>query len=424
MPVLVIQIPPRQRLHARSQGHAPELDPGLREYTYAVTTDGFALVSHGRCAASLLPKADSIVAVLADADVGWHHITLPKAPGSRLAAALVGVLEESLLDDADSTLLAVAPQATAGQPTWIAAVNLPWLRNELTALERAQVFVDRVVPAIWPDEVPSGHFAGPEDSDGATGADATVSWSHAGGVAVLQLEGSLARSLVQRPGPPGTRWTTTPGVAQQAEEWLGMPINVMSTPFRLLQASRTLWNLRQFSLARKSKGLRAARDLWRQFMAPHWRPVRVGLVTLAILQIVGLNLWAWRQQAEVKARSEAMTALLKNTFPQVHAVLDAPVQMQREVQALRTLAGKPGDTDLEPMLQAAATAWPSDRPPVDNLQFKEGRLSLAAAGWSDTQLEQFRSRLSPAGWQVESAEGRITLSRNPLSTNLRAGSSR
>lgn len=424
MPVLVIQIPPRQRLHARSQGgHAPELDPGLREYTYAVTTDGFALVSHGRCAVALLPKADSIVAVLADTDVGWHRITLPKAPGSRLAAALVGVLEESLLDDADNTLLAVEPQATAGQPTWIAAVNLPWLRSELAALERAQVFVDRVVPAIWPDEVPSGHFSAPEDTDGANGA-ATVSWSHSGGVAVIQLQGGLARALVQRPGPPGTRWTTTPSIAQQAEEWLGMPINVMSTPFRLLQASRTLWNLRQFSLTRKSKGLRAARDLWRQFMAPAWRPVRVGLVTLALLQVVGLNLWAWRQQAEIKARGEAGATLLKNTFPQVRAVLDAPLQMQREVQALRTLAGKPSETDLEPMLLAAAGAWPSDRPPVDNFQFKEGRLSLAAAGWSDVQLEQFRSRLSPAGWQVESAEGRLTLSRNTLSPNARAGSSR
>ncbi|MES2890298.1 MAG: type II secretion system protein GspL [Pseudomonadota bacterium] len=417
MPVLVIQIPPRQRLHARSPGSAPEPDPGQREYTYAVTTDGFALVSQGRCAAALLPKADSVVAVLADTDVGWHRITLPKAPASRLAAALVGVLEELLLEDADNTLLAVEPQATAGQPSWIAAVHLSWLRNELLALERSQVFVDRVVPAIWPDEVPSGHFAEIEDSGGS---DVAVSWSHGGGVAVLRLEGTLARTLVPRPGPPGTRWTTTPSAAMEAEKWLGMPINVMSASFRLLQASRTLWNLRQFSLARKSKGLRAAGDFWRLFLAPRWRPVRAGLITLIVLQVLGLNLWAWHQQSEIKARSAAADGVLTATFPQVRAVLDAPVQMQRELQALRAVAGKPGDNDLEPMLQAAASAWPADRPPVDNFEFKGGRLSLAAAGWSDGQLTQFRSRLSPAGWQVESAEGRITLSRTSLS-NLRPG---
>ncbi len=422
MSVLVIQIPPRQRLHARSQGLPPEVDAGTREYAYAVTSDGFALVSQGRCAASLLPKADSVVAVLADTDVGWHRITLPKAPGARLAAALVGVLEEALLEDAESTLLALEPQATAGQPTWIAAVHLPWLTRELNGLERAQVFVDRVVPAIWPDEVASGHFAEALDPDGNTGSNVTLSWSDSGGVAVMQLKGSLARKLVPRPGPPGTRWTTTPSAAQQAEAWLGMPVNVMSGPFRLLQASRTLWNLRQFSLARKSKGLRAARDLWRLFLAPGWRPVRVGLVSLALLQVVGLNLWAWRQQAEIKARKEALVTVLKTTFPQVRGVLDAPVQMQREVQALRTLAGKPGDTDLEPLLQAAASAWPTDRPPVDNFQFKEGRLSLAASGWSDSQVEQFRSHLN-TGLQVESAEGRLTLSRVSIS-NQPSGASR
>ena len=51
--------------------------------------------------------------------------------------------------------------------------------------------------------------------------------------------------------------------------------------------------------------------------------------------------------------------------------------MQRETQALRTLAGKPGDSDLEPMLQAAAAAWPNERPPVENLRFEPGKLTLA-----------------------------------------------
>lgn len=418
MTVLVIQMPPRTRLPSQGPGAAADSEAAHREYNYAVTSDGFALTAQGRCTAALLPKADSVVSVLADADVGWHRINLPKAPSSRLAAALVGVLEESLLEDAENTLLAVAPQATAGQPTWIAAVNLRWLRGELEALERANVLVDRVVPGIWPDEVASGHFAEAQDTNGSpSGSGVTLSWSHTGGVAVLGLEGSLVRHVVPRPVPQGTRWTTTPGAAQEAERWLGTPINVMDTPFRLLHASRTLWNLRQFSLARKSRGLRATRELYRQFLTPNWRPVRWGLASLVLLQIIGLNLWAWRQQAEIKARHEAMTQVLKSTFPQIQAVLDAPLQMQRELQALRALAGRPGEGDLEPSLQAAASAWPADRPPVDNLQYKDGQLSLAAAGWSDGQLAQFRATLAPEGWRVDSSEGRLVLSRQSASGN-------
>ena len=75
--------------------------------------------------------------------------------------------------------------------------------------------------------------------------------------------------------------------------------------------------------------------------------------------------------------------------------------MLRETQALRTLAGKPGDSDLEPMLQAAAAAWPDERPPVENLRFEAGKLTLAANGWSDAQIEQFRGVLQPAGFAVE-----------------------
>ena len=62
-------------------------------------------------------------------------------------------------------------------------------------------------------------------------------------------------------------------------------------------------------------------------------------------------------------------------------------------------------------LQAAAAAWPSGQPPVANLRFEPGRLTLAAAGWSDAETESFRSQLRPAGWQVEVSEGRLVMSR-------------
>ena len=59
------------------------------------------------------------------------------------------------------------------------------------------------------------------------------------------------------------------------------------------------------------------------------------------------------------------------------------------------------------MLQAAAAAWPNERPPVENLRFEAGKLTLAATGWSDAQIEQFRGVLRPAGFQVDASEGRL-----------------
>jgi general secretion pathway protein L len=408
MSTLVVQIPPRARLRAREAAASPEAG-STHEYAYVLSPEGLSLSAQGRAPVALLPKATSAVAVLADADVSWHRITLPKAPAARLPAALVGVLEEALLEEAATVHIAVAPGASAGEPTWVAVVDRAWLTSELAALEKAHVFIDRVVPISWPDEPPSGHFA--ELGDPSQGA--TLTWAHPEGVVQINLQGTLARSLLPNPLPEGARWSATPATAAAAERWLGVPMTVMDWPQRALQASRSLWNLRQFTLARRNRGTRALRDVWRQFLTPAWKPMRYGVAALIVVQLVGLNLWAGHQRRTVVAKRDAMVTLLKQTHKHVGAVLDAPLQMQRETDTLRSAAGIPGDTDLEPMLQAAANAWPGDRPPVDNLRFEPGKLTLSAAGWNPEQIEQFRNQLRPRGWQVEAIDGRISLSRAP-----------
>ncbi len=416
MSILVIQLSPRPRLRpSASQAPAAEGHRLTEEFVYALSPDGLQLESQGQCAASLLPKADTVVAVLADTDVSWHRITLPKAPAAKLRTALVGVLEEAVLEDADLTHFAVAPDATPGQPTWIAAIDRPWLRAELAALEQANVFVDRIVPNAWPDDPPCGHFAETDSRDNGGEEGILLTWSHPDGVACLRLHGGLARSVVPRPAPHGTRWSATPGAAAAAEQWLGHTVNVMQPAQRLLQAARTLWNLRQFDLARRNRGTRALRDGWKRFLSPSWRPVRVGLAALAVAQIAGLNLWAWSQTSTIETKREAAFNVVKTTFPRVpenSIRLDPALVMQRETDTLRLRAGKPGDNDFEPLLQAAATAWP-EQPPVENIKYENGKLTLAVAGWKDQDLQQFRNRLRPAGWKAESAgDGRVVVSRN------------
>ena len=413
MSILVLQTAPRQRLRARDPGaEAPAAPRPGADIAYVLSGDGREVAAHGTCAAALLPRADSVVLALADADVAWHRIVLPKAPAARLRAALAGVLEEMLLEDPAQVQLAVAPGAVAGGSAWIAAIDRDWLRAELAALEAAQVFVDRIVPSSWPDDPPAGHFLVPAVGGGGSGGDGALAlvWSHADGVTPLALQGGLARALLPQPAPDGTRWTATPDAAAAAECWLGEPVAVLPAAERALQAARSLWNLRQFDLARKSRGTRALGDALRVFLSPPWRPLRYALAALAATQIVGLNLWAWRLDAAVEARRAAQVGLLQTTHPQVRAVLDAPLQMRREAVALRAAAGQPDDGDLEPLLAQAAAAWPPERPPVESLRFEPGRLTLAAAGWDAAQIERFRGQLRTAGVQVDSVDGRLVLS--------------
>jgi general secretion pathway protein L len=412
MATLVVQIPKRARVRGAAIAPLPGAATAPQDYEWASSLDGLTLSAHGRSPARRLPKADAVVAVLADADVSWHHITLPKAPAPRLRAALGGVLEEALLEEVDDVHLAVAPQAQAGQPTWIAVVSRRWLRAELAELAQAEVFVDRVVPASAPDDPPVGHFA-LADSAGADGA-VELHWADRNGVASLRLKGGLARALLPRPAPPDTRWSATPAAATAAERWLGGPVRVLADGERLLQSARSLWNLRQFDLARHTRGARALRDIARRFFGREWRTVRYGLGVLVAAQLLGLNLWAWHLSGAIDARRMALQSLVRSSFPNVNpqdVQRDAQAVMDREMQALRSAAGQVGDTDLESMLQAAASAWPADRPAAEGLRFEPGQLTLSVSGWTDAQVGEFRSLLGATGWSVDAAPGRVTLVR-------------
>lgn len=411
MSILVILIPPRARQGARAAVAAPAQGQSPSEgFRYALSTDGLTVASQGQAQAALLPRAGNVVAVLADSDVGWQRLTLPKAPAARLRAALGGLLEERLLDDDEDLHLALAPGATALAPTWVAVMHKAWLRGELEQLEKAGLSIERVLPASWPGDAPQGHFF--EAGTAAAGGE-HVMLCHAGesGLQLLRLDGSLARALLPEMTSQATRWTATPPAVAPAERWLGASVAVLTEHERALQAARSLWNLRQFDLAPRRRGTRWLRDLGRRALSPLWRPVRIGALALLLVQLVGMNVWAWHQYRAIDDKQRAQASLLRESFPGVRAVLDAPLQMKREAEVLRAAAGRTGENDLETLLGAAAAAWPDGQGPVQTLRFEPGRLTLSAAGWNAQQLAQFRDRLRPGGWTVESAEGRITLSR-------------
>jgi len=412
MSFLVIQLPPRDRLQARSPGS--DAADGWRlpqEWSFVLSPDGLTVAQSGQAAPALLPRADSVVLVLAEADVGWHRVLVPRAPAGRMRAALVGLMEEALLDDEDALHFALAPDAVPGREGWVAVTHRPWLAAALAALDGAGRTVERVVPASQPLATAAdgarGHFF---TLDGGGEATPWLALASADGVVCLRLAGGLARALL--PAAAGAaRWTATPAAAASAEEWLGAPVPLLGDAERMLEAARASANLRQFDLALRHRGSRVLRAGARRILSREWRPVRLGLVALVVLNLVGLNAYAWQQREAIAARRQAMIDLLRATHPGVRAVLDAPVQMQRETERLRAASGRAGGADLEVLLSAAAAAWPDGQGPVQTLRFEAGQLTLAVPGWAEAQQQQFQDRLRGAGFAAEFAEGRLTVTR-------------
>ncbi|KQY89062.1 type II secretion system protein GspL [Pelomonas sp. Root1444] len=411
MSTLLLFLPPRTRLRALGRAAPAAADltraGAPREYDWALTPDGRQVSSEGRSLAAGLPAADSVIALVAESDISWRCVDLPRA-GRQMRAALAGKLEELVLDDPELLHFALEPDAVGGDTAWVAITSRAWLAEHLAHLDAAHVFVDRVAPLSWPDELPRGHFF---EANGPGEDGVALRWSHSDGVATLPLQGGLARQFF----PPGlvhaAQWTATPGIATTAERWLGTTVSVQTPAQRALAVIDNAWNLRQFDLAPRARGVRALRLVSRALMRKPWQPARYGLAALLVVQLIGLNLWAWHQNRELAARRTAITATLTGAFPQVRAILDAPVQMQKQLDLLRASAGSVGEQDLEALLGAAATAWPSDRPPAEALAFEPGRLTVSAQGWSQPQVDNFRTQLQSDGWRLDASEGKLTVSR-------------
>lgn len=410
MSTLILFLPPRDRLRAQGQAMpAAPADPQAqvtgREYAYVLSANGRQVSAEGRLALAALPRAEQIVLVPADSDLAWHRVQLPKVSRARLPAALAGLMEEELLDDPEHLHFALDAQASGGEQAWVAVCPRAWLAEHLAALDAAHLFVDRVAPLSWPGQ-PRGHFQQLADE-----GRFELLWADTDGVSSLSLNGSWGRARFTSELVQNASWSATAEAVEAAEHWLGSPVPMQSRAQRALQALEGSWNLRQFELAPRTRGLRAVRQLYRGLMHKSWAPVRWGLAGLVAVQLLGLNLWAWQQNRELDQLRSAVDGVLRSTHPQVRAVLDAPLQMQRETETLRAQAGRAGVQDLEALLSAAATAWPPDRSPVDALSFETGKLTLSAQGWGEAQIANFRQQLQSEGWQLEVSDGRMTLRR-------------
>lgn len=369
---------------------------GSSEFPYVVSTEGRTAAAAGSAPAALLPAISGagaqVVAIAPATALSWHRVTWPRGVtlGSpRLRAVLEGLLEERLLDDTETLHFAVAPEAAAGQETWVAVCDRAWLRSALQALEAAGRAATRVVPELAPGTPVAIYAAGEPQRDWLLARSDE-------GVTVLPLAADALTLL-----PPLTDdalYVAEPALAAQAELLLHRPVVVQPAAQRWLQAAQSRWDLAQFDLAssgrtRTLKKLTTA--LGELLHATQWRPLRWGLALLVAANLVGLNAWTWRERAGLDAKREAVRSTLTQTFPQIKLVVDAPLQMEREVAALRQAAGVASTRDLETLLSALATVAP-DRS-ASGIDYSDGELRVRGLGWTAADLNAAAPRLRSMG---------------------------
>ncbi len=361
------------------------------------------LTSSTHAPLALLPRperGEEVVALVPATALSWHRVSLPAGlgrSGSRLQAALVGLLEDRLLQDPAQLHLALPTHWTSGEPTWVVACDKAWLQAHLQTLDEAGLPVQRIVPELVPPlQGQSWHALGDDASGwlwccsaehGVTGCPVAAlgHWPEAwlDSAASVQAEPALV-AWVQ------TRLQASAELADPDSHWH--------------QALASDWNLAQFELQsrRRAPGWRRLRQIGDALLRqPQWRPARWGLLALLVAQLAGFNAWAWMTRQQWQAQEARWTSLLQETFPKVTVVVDAPLQMAREVARLRQGAGELGAHDLEAMLQALGAALPADVGSPSRLSYQDGQLEWPALAMNAAQQAAFEQALQGLGYRLQ-----------------------
>lgn len=339
-----------------------------------------------------LPACKDLVLVVPAALLSWHRVPLPRLPASRWQAALHGLLEDRLLDDASAMHLALAPGACAGQEVQVAACDKDWITRTLAALARAGRPAARIVPEFEPDN--SGvHLLGQPDRGWLVqcGADQ---------VHCLPLSHPVRQALqAWHRLHPNVPVLAEPAMAGLAGDVWGQIPSLMPVGAQLQRAAASRWNLAQFDLSlRSSLHRHTARLLQHAWTAADWKPVRWGLAAVLGVHLLGLQAWAWTQERRSQKLQHEIQGIFRATFPQVPVVLDPLLQMERETQALARASGQSAPGDLAPML-AALAAVPGDAP--GRIDFRPGELGLVAWRPDPAHVQAAQARLAPQGYRLE-----------------------
>lgn len=375
-------------------------------YDYVLSNDGMEADKSASVPAALLPAVGSsgeIVALVPAHRLSWHQVQLPKgtlsrgmlqdAGNPRLRAVLEGLLEERLLDDTQHLHFALAPSPQADAPVWVAVCDRAWLRAAMQALEQSGRPANRIVPEFAPDFPADVLYVKGEPEQ------AQMIFTARGGVCAWPLS---TASVAMLDWPATAAIVAEPAVAELVEQLFQRSVTLQQAAQRALQAIQSPWDLAQFDLVSSNRTRvwkRAGKALDSFARSPRWRAARVALLALLLVNLAGVNAKAWKEKSVIESKRAAVAELLVSTFPSVRVVVDAPLQMAREVAALQQASGVASSRDLESMLGSFAAVAPANAAP-NAVEFMSNELRLKGMKLTQEELSELSFKLNAQGYSA------------------------
>lgn len=366
----------------------PRFDPAAST-EWTLLDNANAILRAGEGPLASLPRAERVVALAPVGRLLFIETTLPPVAPAKRDALLRYAIEDKLTID-PSTVHAVVLGKSVTQQHVVAAIDRTWLVGVLAWLKQAGLSPDCLISIASRIPVDAGEWAVVLDERRgfAKRADGFVYNLDVGagreppfGLTLALKEARDQRrapsALVLQSMPSGTPAAAPDAaLAHQWEAALGLPVRVSAV---------STDNMLALVTASKSANLLTGEFAPREAVGKWIGLLRPALIVLALMVSVHVLLTLidnWRLNGERLALEREMTQVFKAAFPAAQAIIDPPLQMQRNLQQLRAERGL-ATTDEARGLIAKLTQiiglLRSDSSPVRSLSIKELKIQSQVA---------------------------------------------
>lgn len=397
------------RIHLSSSW--PDLDPAAPLPWCRIGARGEALES-GVAAAAAMPRADACELVVPAELILLTRAHLPRGSKPKLRQLLAYAIEDQLGGDPDAVHVAMGPALADGRTT-LAAIDKAWLDRVVARLAGAGLRPRSAWPEVLLPALPADGWAVVWDGHGGflrSGPQAGMAFdggSAAEPPAALVLSVTEARAAGSAPTRVRLRLPDeTPAPDVQAwGEALGLDVETGEpwAPLAHPEAATGGINLLQGAFAPAG----AAREWWPAMRVPL---ILAGLIVAVHAGATTVE-W-WRMKHETRQLRAAMERSFREAFPDARVVVDAPLQMQRNLAELRQTAGQVTPFDFVPLLARTAAALDDDsRNRLRAVQYGSSQLTLELDLPDHAAADALVERLAAAGLNGQLQEGGTALAR-------------
>lgn len=362
--------------------------------------------------------ADEVIVFVPSSDVLLLSTVLPRQSRQRLQCAVPYALEEQFIDDVESLHVAVGRQQGDGR-VFAAVVAGTKMRAWLDELQAAGI-----EPAVLMPET----LALPQVEDGWTAlclpdGQYVVRSGEQTGFACDHENLAILAPRYQAGQTDGVHrvhvinCTDKDADAAELEQAFGLPVSVegcqaggaLASLIEGYEKGQGI-NLRQGEYSYVSQLLKGARS---------WLPAAVMLVLWLTLTI-GNSIYEYaRLSAEDEAYRDKITDLYKQTFPAAQRIVNARLQMEQRLNALRGSTVSDGGF-LSLMAEAGGALAKVKGLDLQNLSYKQGKLDLDLKLVDLQQLDDLKQQLiAIKGIEVDVQSA--TVKDNRLESRIRIG---